>query len=85
MPKHYVNPTIRNNGKRAEARWRCPPTRRLKLNFDGASRGNLGKSGIGCIVRDSNGNLVWGMSKKIQEEQIMKQNSQLSKRGSDYA
>ena len=27
----------------------------MKLNFDGVSRGNLGKSGLGACVRDSKG------------------------------
>ena len=29
-----------------------------KLNFDGASRGNLGNSSFGACIRDSNGEVV---------------------------
>lgn len=31
----------------------------LKLNFDGASKGIPGPAGFGCVVRDSNGVVLW--------------------------
>ncbi|XP_057846629.2 uncharacterized protein LOC131056298 [Cryptomeria japonica] len=35
--------------------WMPPKPGWLKLNFNGASKGNPGASGIGCVVRDHNG------------------------------
>lgn len=35
--------------------WCLPPARAWKLNFDGASKGNLGPAGFGCVIRDHNG------------------------------
>lgn len=32
-----------------------PPNDTLKLNFDGASKGNPGPVGYGCVIRDPNG------------------------------
>lgn len=44
--------------KREEVKWEAPEIGWLKVNFDGASRGNPGNSGAGCIVRDNQGDLV---------------------------
>ncbi|XP_057860245.1 uncharacterized protein LOC131068972 [Cryptomeria japonica] len=41
--------------ERANAVWLLPRLDWFKLNFDGASRGNLGPSGIGCVIRDHEG------------------------------
>ncbi|GLJ18103.1 hypothetical protein SUGI_0319690 [Cryptomeria japonica] len=38
--------------------WSPPKTRIIKVNFDGADRGNLGKSIYGAIIRDKFGNFV---------------------------
>lgn len=41
--------------RRAEfiiSKWVCPPSGRLKLNSNGCSRGNPGKSGGGSVLRD---------------------------------
>ena len=35
--------------------WLPPKSGIVKLNFDGVSRGNPGKSGLGACVRDSKG------------------------------
>ncbi|XP_059070638.1 uncharacterized protein LOC131860272 [Cryptomeria japonica] len=42
-------------------RWKAPPRGWTKLNFDGASKGNLGESGIGAIIRDEHGNILHGL------------------------
>ena len=38
--------------------WIPPPTGFLKLNFDGASKGNPRKSGYGFIIRDHRGEML---------------------------
>ena len=52
--KNLINPSLiyKNNNKEArdKCRWIPPLTRWAKLNFDGASRDNLGTNGIGCII-----------------------------------
>jgi len=35
--------------------WQCPPLGFFKLNFDGASKGNLGPAGFGEVIRNSEG------------------------------
>ncbi|XP_077239390.1 MLO-like protein 12 isoform X2 [Tasmannia lanceolata] len=36
----------------------APPPRWVKLNFDGSSVENLGKAGIGGVIRDANGSIL---------------------------
>ncbi|GLJ12615.1 hypothetical protein SUGI_0194650 [Cryptomeria japonica] len=43
---------------RKNIKWFPPPLGWKKLNFDGASRGNLGLSSFGAVVRDEDGILV---------------------------
>lgn len=38
--------------------WKPPSEGVLKLNFDGASKGNLSPSGYGCVVRDISNNTI---------------------------
>ena len=42
-------PNLRDLG-----RWDYPPDNWLKINFDGASKGNPGKVGCGIVIRNSN-------------------------------
>lgn len=42
--------------------WLKPPTGFIKLNTDGACRGNLGVSAGGGIVRDSNGRFIYAFA-----------------------
>ena len=43
-------------------RWRCPFQAVVKLNLDGCSRGNPGRSGGGGLFRDSDGRLLLAFS-----------------------
>ncbi|KAM7464738.1 hypothetical protein LguiA_032859 [Lonicera macranthoides] len=42
-------------------KWVHPPTRRVKLNCDGCSKGNPGNSGGGAVLCDYGGKLIWAM------------------------
>jgi hypothetical protein len=41
-----------------ERNWKPPPEGSLKLNFDGASKGNPGRTGTGGVIRDSQGKII---------------------------
>ena len=43
-----------NNKFRKSSKWSPPPKSWYKLNFDGASRGNLGKVGAGFMIHNPN-------------------------------
>lgn len=47
--------------------WKRPPSGFLKLNFDGASRGNPGLTGIGGILRNSEGEIQYIYSRALGE------------------
>jgi ribonuclease HI len=42
-----------------EHNWKPPPRGSLKLNFDGASKGIPGRTRMGGLIRDSEGNIIW--------------------------
>jgi ribonuclease HI len=42
-----------------ECNWKPTPVGSLKMNFDGASKGNPGRTGMGGVIRDSKGNIIW--------------------------
>ena len=46
-------------------RWRCPRVGSVKINFDGDVFGESNMSGIGVVIRDSNGAVLASCSKKI--------------------
>ncbi|XP_059070720.1 uncharacterized protein LOC131860341 [Cryptomeria japonica] len=58
-PQTYVPPTKRPDRK--IIRWKAPPRDWTKLNFDSASKGNPGQSGIGAIIQDEQGNILHGL------------------------
>ena len=57
----------KNNLARLNCKWEPPPPGWKKLNFDGACRGNPGKAGIGCIIRDEYGNRLAERSKPLEK------------------
>lgn len=47
--------------------WKLPMVGWLKVNTDGASKGNPGRSSIGICIRDEVGDLKYAMGKEITE------------------
>ncbi|XP_059066374.1 uncharacterized protein LOC131857692 [Cryptomeria japonica] len=47
------------------AKWSPPPFPSFKLQFDGASKGNPGKSGIGVIIFDHSSKIIKAIGKYI--------------------
>ncbi|KAF6141226.1 hypothetical protein GIB67_024310 [Kingdonia uniflora] len=45
--------------------WELPRIGEIKINTDGAAKGNPGKGGIGCIYRDCNGNVLGTLAKGL--------------------
>ncbi|GLJ29482.1 hypothetical protein SUGI_0581130 [Cryptomeria japonica] len=43
---------------RSQIKWTAPPTDWVKLNFDGASKGNFGRVGFMAILGEENGSLI---------------------------
>ena len=50
---------------RDKCRWIPHPSSWTKLNFDGASKGNPGTIGIGCIINNDSGNWIAKRAKSI--------------------
>lgn len=47
--------------------WEFPIAGWIKINTDGASRGNPGKSSVGFCLRNEHGDLIYARAKEIQE------------------
>lgn len=66
---NLINPPLVYNKKeinaRKECKWELPQIGWSKLNFDGASRGNPGVPGIGCIISSDSGNWMVKRAKPI--------------------
>lgn len=59
--------TVQENISTAPKGWTQPPEGFMKLNFDGASRGNPGPTGIGGIIRNQAGKIIHIYSKALGE------------------
>ncbi|XP_057827577.2 uncharacterized protein LOC131038968 [Cryptomeria japonica] len=53
---------------RKACKWRAPKRAWFKLNFDGASRGNLGPAGIRCCLHDEGARELARLAKPIRFE-----------------
>ncbi|GLJ45809.1 hypothetical protein SUGI_0963950 [Cryptomeria japonica] len=53
---------IDKRSRRQDVRWEVPPPGWMKLNFDGASKGNPGVAGYGAIIRNELGRLIYAVS-----------------------
>ena len=51
-------PSERNGNVDNPDSWEAPPSGNFKLNFDGASQGNLGEASFGGVFRDSHGKIL---------------------------
>lgn len=65
MPRS-IQATHKKNFRKNE-NWIPPTSNKWKLNFDGASKGNLGKYGIEAIIHNFEGNIFKATSKKIED------------------
>eukprot|EP00253_Pinus_taeda_P036043 PITA_36043 len=63
------SPTIssKHEPRTEQQGWHMPPTGFLKLNFDGASRGNPGPAGIGGVIRNHKGEILYIYSPALGE------------------
>ena len=50
---------------RKEIRWRLPKKDWVKINFDGASKGNRGISGAGAIAWNDRGEIIGVVEKRL--------------------
>lgn len=57
-----IQPKCYQQRKTIMVKWLKPPANSIKLNSDGASKGNPGPAGGGCILRDHTGNMVYALS-----------------------
>lgn len=58
----------RNNNQQqiSSRRWSKPPERWIKINTDAACNQNMGRMGVGCIIRDDQGRFIRARSKVVQ-------------------
>ncbi|GLJ45907.1 hypothetical protein SUGI_0966430 [Cryptomeria japonica] len=66
--KELIEVRIADKAKnRKMVKWLAPKKNWTKLNFDGASRGNLGKAGYGVVIRDENGSFIQVVYGRIED------------------
>ena len=64
-PNVLAQNQVRSNKSVALIQWKAPLDDWVKLNIDGASRGNPGPAGCGGVVRDSAGTWLASFSAKL--------------------
>ncbi|KAF6142159.1 hypothetical protein GIB67_037077, partial [Kingdonia uniflora] len=65
--------------------WEHPRIGKIKINTDGAAKGNPGKGGIGCIFCDCNGNVMGTLSKGLELATNFKAECEAIIHGVEYA
>ncbi|XP_057827534.2 uncharacterized protein LOC131038938 [Cryptomeria japonica] len=58
-----VDPTLSSE----MVKWEPPSKQWIKINFDGASKGNPGTSGVGVVARDDNGFIIFKGAQHLQD------------------
>lgn len=52
---------------RKEIRWQRPKKDSMKINFDGASKGNKGILGAGAVARNDKGEVIGFAAKRLED------------------
>ncbi|XP_059076847.1 uncharacterized protein LOC131876081 [Cryptomeria japonica] len=65
QPIFGLGTSMDQTNPRVGVKWDMPGDGWSKVNFDGASAGNPGQSGVGCILRDSDALCIKEISEKI--------------------
>lgn len=53
-----IKGSIRNKDKRKKDKWLPPSIGEFKTNFNGASHGNIGKSGVGVVILNFDAQII---------------------------
>lgn len=67
LHKQWINPKIKEE-KRRTCPWVPPMEHWLKINFNGALKGNPSEAGGGSIYRDAKGNLIWAFGEHYNQQ-----------------
>ena len=62
---NHVAPTQIATISSPQTRWSPPPSNYLKVNFDGATFKDIGKAGLGVVIRDSHGQVIASPSEQV--------------------
>ncbi|GLJ53858.1 hypothetical protein SUGI_1150030 [Cryptomeria japonica] len=60
-----INNVTNKTKERSLEHWKAHETGRLKMNFDGATKGNLGRASVGCLIRDEQGQCVGALAMNL--------------------
>ena len=62
---NHVAPTQIATISSPQTRWSPPPSNYLKVNFDGATFKDIGKAGLGVVIRGSHGQVIASPSEQV--------------------
>ncbi|XP_075669737.1 uncharacterized protein LOC142639445 [Castanea sativa] len=63
-PSYLGRPKQIHHNRPASVKWSPPPLGRVKVNFGGALFKDIGKAGLGVIIRDCNGQAIASLSEQ---------------------
>lgn len=64
-PLQSEDPNLKIDNPRFTIRWNTPPNGWIKVNFDGAAKGNSGRARCGGVLRDHVGNVIYAITVPI--------------------